>query len=81
MGGTTSCTSHGWRKELAEAESMSPNYKKRAVDAGITDEGPFSSTPAVVNGVVYVGSEDRRIYAFDAITGQLKWMNAAEAPI
>jgi hypothetical protein len=28
--------------------------------------GPIVSSPAVVNGVVYVGSEDGKLYAFDA---------------
>nr|AAU82844.1 serine/threonine protein kinase related protein [uncultured archaeon GZfos1D1] len=33
----------------------------------------FSSSPAVSGGVVYVGSYDNNIYAFDATTGSLKW--------
>jgi outer membrane protein assembly factor BamB len=31
------------------------------------------STPAVVDGVVYVGSHDGNLYAIDAQTGTLKW--------
>lgn len=31
------------------------------------------SSPAVVNGVVYVGSEDQNIYALDANTGAVIW--------
>jgi len=30
-------------------------------------------SPTVVNGVVYVGSYDRKIYAFNAFTGALTW--------
>jgi len=31
------------------------------------------SSPAVANGVVYVGNEDKRLYAIDAATGKEKW--------
>lgn len=31
------------------------------------------SVPAVVGGMVYVGSNDGKVYALDAITGQQKW--------
>ena len=34
--------------------------------------GVFSS-PAVVDGVVYVGSHDSYVYALDADSGQLRW--------
>ena len=33
----------------------------------------FVSSPAIADGVVYVGSEDGRLYALDAATGQEKW--------
>ena len=32
-----------------------------------------SSDPAVANGVVYIGSYDKNVYAFDASTGKLLW--------
>jgi outer membrane protein assembly factor BamB len=35
--------------------------------------GAISSTPALANGVVYVGSGDARLYAFTASTGALVW--------
>ena len=38
-----------------------------------TDRGPIISSPTVVNGVVYVGSDDKSVYAFDAGTGALVW--------
>ena len=31
------------------------------------------SSPAVANGIVYVGSEDKNLYAIDAVTGKEKW--------
>ena len=33
----------------------------------------FTSSPAVANGVVYVGSGDGNVYALDASTGALLW--------
>jgi len=33
------------------------------------------SVPAVSNGVVYFGADDRKFYAIDAKDGTLKWMN------
>lgn len=35
--------------------------------------GPISSTPAVVNGTVFVGSADFSVYAIDMMTGKEKW--------
>lgn len=35
--------------------------------------GVVSSSPAVANGIVYVGSDDKNLYAFDAVTGLEKW--------
>ena len=38
------------------------------------DVGPvYYSTPAVADGVVYVGGWDRNLYAVDAATGDLRW--------
>ena len=31
------------------------------------------SSPAVANGVMYVGSDDHKVYALDAATGATKW--------
>jgi outer membrane protein assembly factor BamB len=33
----------------------------------------FLSSPAVANGVVYIGSGDHNVYAIDAATGRLRW--------
>ena len=39
------------------------------------------SSPAVANGVVYVGSDDFKLYAFNAASGQLLWSAAAGGQI
>ena len=44
--------------------------------AGETMPDPFDlylSSPAIVDGVVYVGSGDGNVYALDALTGRLRW--------
>jgi len=43
-----------------------------------TGIGPYdeSSSPAVVNGVVYIGSDDGNVYALNAGTGTLLWKYA-----
>ncbi|HEY4114301.1 MAG TPA: PQQ-binding-like beta-propeller repeat protein [Rhizomicrobium sp.] len=41
-----------------------------------TGDAIDSSSPAVANGFVYVGSLDHNLYAFDALTGALIWKAA-----
>ena len=36
-------------------------------------KGAVDSSPAISNGVVYVGSQDGNLYAIDAVTGTEKW--------
>jgi serine/threonine protein kinase len=31
------------------------------------------SSPAIANGIVYVGSDDHKLYAFDASSGSIRW--------
>ena len=35
--------------------------------------GPVTSSPSIVDGVVYVGSQDRNLYALNATTGAFLW--------
>jgi len=44
-------------------------------------EGPIFSSPAIADGVVYVGSADGFIYAIDQKTGTQKWKLKTAAPI
>jgi glucose dehydrogenase len=39
----------------------------------VTTGSGFNSSPTVVDGVVYVGCDDNKIYAFNAGTGALVW--------
>jgi outer membrane protein assembly factor BamB len=38
-----------------------------------TTGGPIGGSPAYSNGVIYITSTDRNLYALDATTGNLKW--------
>ena len=40
--------------------------------------GPVACTPAIANGIVYVGSYDGKFYALDAKTGAVKWKFATD---
>src|SRR5205823_5690193 len=37
----------------------------------------INSSPAVVDGIVYIGSNDKAMYAFDAKTGKILWAHNA----
>lgn len=43
--------------------------------------GAVLSSPVIVDGVVYVGSEDKHLHAIDAKTGKQKWKLATETLI
>ncbi|MCJ7520915.1 MAG: PQQ-binding-like beta-propeller repeat protein, partial [Dehalococcoidia bacterium] len=34
----------------------------------------IASTPLIVNGVIYIGSFDKKFYALDVATGDVKWV-------
>jgi outer membrane protein assembly factor BamB len=35
---------------------------------------PSGSSPAIANGIIYIGSDDHKLYAIDIKTGQRKWV-------
>jgi outer membrane protein assembly factor BamB len=43
--------------------------------------GPILASPAVANGVIYIGSTDGFLYAIDQSTGKEKWKFKSSAPI
>ncbi len=43
--------------------------------------GDVDSSPAIAGGVVYVGSNDGRLYAFDLATGVARWSRDLGAPV
>src|SRR5215467_2199388 len=49
--------------------------------SALTRGAIFSSSPATANGLVFVGSQDRKLYAFDAATGKVRWSASTGAVI
>ena len=43
--------------------------------------GPITSTAAIADGIVYVGSEENMLYALDLATGALKWQYQTQGAI
>jgi eukaryotic-like serine/threonine-protein kinase len=43
--------------------------------------GNAPSTPVIIDGKVYVGSQDKKVYCFDAETGQQLWNTTINFPI
>jgi outer membrane protein assembly factor BamB len=43
--------------------------------------GAVGSSPAIANGIVYVGSDDGALYALDASTGQMVWKTITSGPV
>ena len=54
-------------------------YDNGGIEPGNTELWRFAtggiiySSPSVANGVVYVGSDDKNLYAIDTVTGKEKW--------
>ena len=73
----------GWPRFHYDAISsgLNPNEKtlgytnvpKLRVKWRATSNGPIESSPAVSGGVVYVGSDDHRLYAFQESSGKALW--------
>ena len=54
----------------------SSNVSALTLDWSYATGNSVYSSPAVANGLVYVGSDDDKLYALDAVTGSLKWSYA-----
>ncbi len=49
--------------------------------SGDTTVNQIRSSPTVSNGYIYVGSQNRKLFACDAIGGALKWGLSLDAPV
>lgn len=52
-----------------------------AVDKKRAGKREIHATPVIDDGTLYVGSEDHKLYALNAKTGELKWATDIERPI
>ncbi|MBX6383828.1 MAG: serine/threonine-protein kinase, partial [Microbispora sp.] len=56
-----------------KSPTSSRTLEHGALKWSVTTGGEVYSSPAVVDGVVYVGSWDHKLYAIDAATGRKRW--------
>jgi outer membrane protein assembly factor BamB len=63
---------HGTR-DSADTGINTSTVASMKLDWTATTGGPVESSPAVVNGVVYMGSGDDKVYALNATTGATLW--------
>ncbi len=62
-------THHNPYERILNVDNVSRLRQAWSISTGQT----ITSSPIVANGVVYVGSNDDKFYAFDATTGKQKW--------
>ncbi|MFC8175996.1 PQQ-binding-like beta-propeller repeat protein [Streptomyces sp. NPDC057325] len=62
---------HGLPQQPARPVMVKPSHEPWT---HITD-GAVRTSPAVVDGVVYIGSGDKKVYALDAATGTPRWIH------
>ncbi|MGA3010471.1 MAG: PQQ-binding-like beta-propeller repeat protein [Terracidiphilus sp.] len=67
----TQSTFRGGPSHLGIYNSPAPNHL--SLKWAFATKGAIVSSPAVANGVVYVGSADGGLCAVDAATGKLRW--------
>jgi outer membrane protein assembly factor BamB len=70
-----------WRTDPAHSSTAQVGPSNLTVAWRFTTGGAISSSPSVENGVLYVGSQDKNIYALNANTGSLIWKFATRAPV
>ena len=64
---------HGTRFNPYENVLTPANVSNLVLDWDYSTNGSIISSPAIANGVVYIGSDDHNLYAFNAATGALLW--------
>jgi outer membrane protein assembly factor BamB len=77
---TSQTTFHGNNARTGVFDSAGPKVLN-GVQWSFKTGGPIVSSPAVVNGVVFIGSSDGTLYAIDQNTGGEKWKVTFTDPI
>lgn len=70
-----------WRQNSANTGAGQSGPTDLSVRWKFATGGAVISSPTVVDGRVYVGSNDRNLYCLDALTGNLIWNFTTGAPI
>jgi outer membrane protein assembly factor BamB len=67
-----------WRADPSHSSTAQVGPSSLALAWNYTTEGSVISSPSVVDGIVYVGSQDKNIYALGAFSGSLIWKFATQ---
>ena len=70
-----------WRADPTHSSTAATGPSSLSLSWKFTTNGSVISSPSVVDGVVYFGSEDKYIYAVGAYSGNLIWKFATQAPV
>jgi outer membrane protein assembly factor BamB len=62
-----------WRADASHSSTAQFGPSNLSLAWQFTTNGSVISSPSVVNGIVYVGSQDKNIYALGAWSGNLIW--------
>jgi len=62
-----------WRADPSHSSTATVGPANLTLAWKFTTAGSVISSPSIVNGVVYVGSQDKNIYALGAFSGELLW--------
>lgn len=70
-----------WRADSAHSSSAAEGPSNLTLAWKFTTGGSVISSPSVADGIVYVGSQDKNLYALGAWSGQLIWKFATQNSI
>jgi len=73
-------TFHGNNARTGVYQSSGPKMLK-GIKWQFKTQGAIVSSPAIANGIVYIGSSDGALYAVDQTSGQQKWKAQTRGPI
>lgn len=62
-----------WRSDPSHSSTAQAGPSSLSLAWKFTTNGSVISSPSVANGIVYVGSQDKNIYALGAFSGSLIW--------
>jgi len=70
-----------WRRDPSHSASGQSGPAALTLRWKFTTSGAIVSSPSMVDGIVYVGSQDKNIYALDARSGRFIWNFSTTSPI
>jgi len=70
-----------WRHDAAHSSTAPEGPSNLTLAWKFTTNGAVISSPSVADGVVYVGSQDKNIYAIEAWSGNLIWKFTTEGAV